>query len=128
MTERLLIDTEVLVEYLRGRDAAIEYFEGLAQELSVSSITVAEIYAGARATHEHSALELLFQGLAVVPVTAEIARDAGQLRHRFGPSHGTGLADAIIAATAIALGATLATFNTERFPMLAAVSAPYPRP
>ncbi|MFN5219653.1 MAG: hypothetical protein ACK5FE_01870 [Cyanobacteriota bacterium] len=42
-----------------------------------------------------------------------------------GPSHGTGLADALIAASAEAAGATLVTLNRRHFPMLADVLVPY---
>ena len=48
MAERSLIDTDVLIEYLRGREKAIEYLEGLEADLSTSVISVAELFAGSQ--------------------------------------------------------------------------------
>jgi predicted nucleic acid-binding protein len=47
------------------------------------------------------------------------------LRRDYGHSHGTGLADALIAATAEREGAMLVTLNTAHFPMLKRVTAPH---
>jgi len=54
MAARYLIDTDVLVEYLRGSPRAIRYLERLEGELLLSAITVAELFSGAR--DESSAL------------------------------------------------------------------------
>lgn len=56
-----------------------------------------------------------------------MARRGGEYRRDYGPSHGTGLADALIAATAEAVGATLVTFNRRHYPMVARVQVPYRR-
>jgi hypothetical protein len=61
----------------------------------------------------------------VADVTREIAENAGDLRARYGKSHGTGLADALIAATAIANGYQLATRNRKHYPMLKSLVTPY---
>ena len=50
---------------------------------------------------------------------------AGLLRRLYGRSQGTGLADALIAASVLAAGAMLATINRRHFPMLADVLVPY---
>ncbi len=39
--ERLLFDTDVLIEYLRGRDEAKAYFDTCEHVIFVSAITVA---------------------------------------------------------------------------------------
>ena len=49
-------------------------------------------------------------------------------RRQYGRSHGTGLADALIAASVAAAGGTLATLNRRHFPMLAEVLVPYAKP
>ena len=43
----------------------------------------------------------------------------------YGKSHGTELTDALIAASAEAVGARLVTHNTRHFPMLSNVHIPY---
>jgi hypothetical protein len=57
MTRRLLIDTDVLIDYLRGREEAISYLEGLTESLLISAMTVAELHAGVREGAERIALE-----------------------------------------------------------------------
>lgn len=42
MADRLLIDTDVLIDYLRGQRDAVAYLDGLHEELLISAITVAE--------------------------------------------------------------------------------------
>ncbi|MUG93054.1 hypothetical protein F7734_11635 [Scytonema sp. UIC 10036] len=44
MPKRLLIHTDVLIDYLRGQPQAIQYLESLTESLLVSSITIAELY------------------------------------------------------------------------------------
>ena len=53
----------------------------------------------------------------MVPVTQAIAQSGGLLKRDFGKSHGVGLADAIVAATAQAENAELKTLNTKHYPM-----------
>jgi hypothetical protein len=48
MAEKVLLDTDVLIDYLRDYPAAVVYLESLPQPLLVSAITVAELYSGVR--------------------------------------------------------------------------------
>jgi predicted nucleic acid-binding protein len=57
-------------------------------------------------------------------VDTAIARCAGSLRRAIGRSHGVGLLDMLIAATAEAHGAQLMTRNARHFPMLDDVIVP----
>lgn len=126
MSRRRLIDTDVLVEYLRGRPRAVDYLEALAGELHVSAVTVAELFAGAR-EEEETALRAFLSTFEVQPVTERSAELAGRFRRAWGPSHGTGLADALIAGAAETVEGTLVTFNDRHFPMLDRVEVPYER-
>ncbi len=128
MTEGvLLLDTDVAVEYLRGRPEAVAWLEARGERLLLSVITVAELHAGLRGQEERRRIETFLLGFELVPVSPEIARQGGRYRREYRPSHGTGLADALIAATASARDAPLTTFNTKHFPMLEDVRVPYPR-
>ena len=124
MADRLLIDTSILVDYLRGIDDAIEYVESRTGPLLLSTIVVAELYAGVR-DPEREALATTFRAFDIHPVTASIAKQGGLLKRDYQPSHGTGLADALIAATAEAHDAQLVTLNDRHFPMLDDVIVPY---
>jgi predicted nucleic acid-binding protein len=125
MTERLLLDTDVLVDYLRGRAEAVTYLESLTEVLSTSAITVAELYAGVRDGAERTQLDAFLSAFDIVPVEQEIALKGGLYRRDYGRSHSMGLGDALIAATAEVQGATLVTLNKKHFPMLADVIVPY---
>jgi len=127
MAHKVLIDTDVLVDYLRAVPAAVRFLEALEEELVTSAIVVAELYAGVREGAERAALGQALALFDVVPVDADLAERGGVLRRDFGARHGTGLADALIAATAQRTGAELITLNAKHFPMLAHVTVPYRR-
>ena len=127
MAGRLLIDTDMLIEYLRGRSEAAEYLESLTSDLYISVISVAELFAGVRGDEEEQSLKQLLLAFVVLPVTERTARLGGLYRRDYGRSHGTGLADALIAATAEENGADLITFNRRHFPMISRITVPYER-
>jgi hypothetical protein len=120
----LLLDTDVLVDYLRGRKEAAAYLEARTEPLLISAITVAELFAGVREGEERRLLDQFLSAFEIVALSREIAQKGGLYRRDFGPSHGVGLADALIAATAELRPARLVTLNTRHFPMLA-VEVPY---
>jgi hypothetical protein len=120
----LLLDTDVLVDYLQGRMEAAVYLEARTEPLLISVITVAELFAGVREGEESRLLELFLSAFEIVALTREIAREGGLYRRNYGPSHGVGLADALIAATAVLRPARLVTLNARHFPMLQ-VEVPY---
>jgi predicted nucleic acid-binding protein len=126
VAERLLLDTNVLIEYLRGREDAIQYLEGLEDDLLVSAITVAELFVGARDDEEERSLDRFLSAFSILPVTEGVARLGGLFRRDYGRSHGTGLADALIAAAAEEANARFVTFNGRHFPMIE-VQVPYER-
>ena len=121
----LLIDTDVIIDYLRDRPEAVSYLENLTDFLMVSAITVAELYAGVRDGVERTALESFIQAFEIIAVDKEIAVKGGLYRRDYFKSHNTGLADALIAATADTREAGLVTLNKRHFPMLSNVIVPY---
>jgi len=125
MAGRLLIDTDVLIDYLRDRAEAVSYLEGLTESLLVSVITVAELYAGVREGAERTKLDEFIRAFEIVSVGREIAVRGGLYRRDYMKSHNVGLADALIAATAESRQAALVTLNGKHFPMLANVVVPY---
>jgi predicted nucleic acid-binding protein len=123
-----LVDSDVLVDFLRGRTEAVAWVREHQAELAVSPITVAELYVGARSPAEEERLEAFLALFPEATIGRREAREAGSLRRRFGPSHGVGLADALVAATALSQGLTVATLNVKHFPMLPGLEPPYRKP
>jgi hypothetical protein len=127
MAKRLLFDTDVVIEYLRGSKQAIRFLEGADGPLCVSAITVAELYSGVKGEDEQAALEQFLRAFEVITVDEELARRGGLCRRDYHAKHGTGLADALVAVSAEAAGAVLVTFNRRHYPMTRDVLVPYRR-
>lgn len=125
MPGRYLIDTDVLIEYLRGSEQAAEFLEELEGELIISAISVAELFSGARGSEELAALDQFMLAFEVVPVDERLARQGGMIRQEYHTSHGVGLGDALIAASAMQGGVELVTFNRRHYPMVGNVRVPH---
>ena len=125
MPDKYLIDTDVLIEYLRGSGQAAEFLEELEGELLISAITVAELFSGARGSDELDALDQFMLAFEVVPVDEPLARAGGQLRQEYHASHGVGFA--LIASSAMDREAELVSFNRRHYPMLEDLTVPYER-
>ena len=124
MTRKLLIDTDIMVDFLRGFPKAVKYLKTHSEEIIVSAITVAEFYAGVR-DDERRHLDDLIALFKVIPISQEIAETGGLIKQRYYKYHGVGLADAIIAATSVHSDAELKTLNTKHYPMIKGLRAPY---
>ena len=120
-----LIDTDILIDYLRGYNQAIGFIEENHAEAHVSAINIAELYQGVRAGVEQVKLGKTLSSLTCLPITQEIAELAGLFSRNFRASHGCGLADCLVAATAQIHDLTLATLNSKHFPMLKKITVPY---
>lgn len=128
MARNLLIDTDVLIDYLTAREEAVAFLESQLLPMLISSITVAELYAGVREGKERVILDDFIEAFEVVPLTTDIAQKGGLYRRDYGKSHGVGLADSIIAATAEAKNITLVTLNQKHLPMITNLLVPYRKP
>ena len=109
-----LVDTDVLIDVLRGVEEAKRYLLELAVEgLAVSTVTVAELFSGrdTRNPIKREKVLRLLRHFEVIPVDAEIAVLAGEIRRDYGLH----LGDAIISATAIVHGLTVVTGNIKHF-------------
>ncbi|HEX6780935.1 MAG TPA: type II toxin-antitoxin system VapC family toxin [Solirubrobacterales bacterium] len=121
----VVLDTDVLIDQLRGSEAALEYLAGLQARPACSEITRIEVIQGLRSS-ERRAANRLFATLTWIPIGESVARRAGELGRRWRRSHpGIGVADLVIAATAEGLEAPLATRNLRHFPMFEGLRAPY---
>ncbi|MBA2765368.1 MAG: type II toxin-antitoxin system VapC family toxin [Solirubrobacterales bacterium] len=122
-----LVDTSVLIDYLRGHPGAAEVLEGerARAPLHASEITRLEVLAGMRPAEEEGTRSLL-STLVWHPVDAGVAEEAGALGRQWLPSHHTiDGADLAIAATAIRSGSRLLTRNVRHFPMFGELRSPY---
>src|SRR5882724_6115480 len=116
---RLLLDSTVLIDALRGR-AAADRLAGLRRvgtEPWVCAISVEEIWRGLRPREEGIARRL-FSGLRLAPLGQSEGVRAGTWRRELAKNGVTvHQADCLIAAAAVGIGASLATANVADFPM-----------
>lgn len=112
----VVVDTDILIQFLRGNEAAKRFLLSLAAEATpcCSAITVAEIHAGMRASEKQATQELL-DSLIVLPITRRVAEVAGRLKQTTRQMR-LALDDCLIAATAVVEGAALATGNRRHYP------------
>lgn len=120
-----LVDTDILIDALRGYKPAQHFVRENREEIALSVLTVAALYAGVRNRGEERVLNEFHLLFSKVDVGESIARKAGFYRYRYGKSHGTGLVDALLAATAEAKNLVLATLNRKHYPMLQKLHVPY---
>jgi predicted nucleic acid-binding protein len=122
-----LVDTSVLIDYLRGHEqaAAVLERERASGPLHANEITRLEVLAGMRPVEEDVTRSLL-SVLVWHPVDADVAEGAGVLGRRRLPGHHTiDSADLAIAATVIRTGCESLTRNVRHFPMFPDLRAPY---
>ena len=124
-SQAVLIDTDVLVDFLRGLDKAGAIIRAHQDHIILSAISVAELYAGVKGDKERATLDAFVGLFRVVPVTADIAKLGGLHKRNYHKSHAVGLADAIMAATSESEGAELKTLNVKHYPMLKGITPAY---
>lgn len=116
--ELVIFDSDVLVWHLRGSAAARDLLQRTPYTgRLVPSIVVMELMRGCRNRAElrqlRRVLESAFEG--VVHVSEEMSRRATTLVERYALSHRMWATDALIAATALTLKASLATGNVSDY-------------
>lgn len=113
-----LLDTDIVIDFLRRRNYARKLLEKWAGEglLAISTLTHLEIHQGMK-SGEEKATNVFLDGLVSVAVDVPIARRAGRIIGELRSKGVTvGIGDAIIAATAVQVGAPLLTNNVEHYP------------
>jgi predicted nucleic acid-binding protein len=122
-----LLDTTVAVDYLRGREEALDLVDELVamDDVMASEVVRFELLAGARES-ELDELESFCSAIEWLPVDETVARTAALIARRYRSSFsGIDDVDHLIAATAIVADAELLTTNVRHYPMLDGLEAPY---
>lgn len=128
MSKTLLVDTDVLIDFLCGLDLSVNYIREHSRNIILSVITVAELYSFIKGEHDQHELDEFISLFPVVPITPEIVKIGGLYKRNYAKANEVGLTEAIIAATAEVQKASLITLNVMHYPMLKDVESPYVRP
>src|SRR5436309_3406978 len=96
----MIVDTNILIDSLRGKREAIRFLESSDLEFSISVISIAELHAGLKGGREPLQLQEFLNTFVIHNIEPETARIAGEYLNQYAKSHHVGIADALIAATA----------------------------
>lgn len=125
---RFLVDTDIIINYLKGRGNARDFFLKIIDEKAsgfFSVITEAELLSGSINADDESAIYSILDCMEAIEVERNIAVRAGKLRQKYYAAYRTELPDAIIAATANEYELVLATANEKHFSMFKEIEAEY---
>lgn len=123
-----LVDTDVLIDVQRGFDAAVDWFS-MDRDVGVPGFVVMELVQDARNADEVQKALALVDGLEVIWPSQAERQTALEQFSKLHLSHGLGLLDALIAATAVGHGSALNTFNERHYRMFPGLTTvrPYRR-
>jgi predicted nucleic acid-binding protein len=108
------VDTDILIDHIRKRPGAADYLDSLGS-WSYSIITAIELFAGAENKKEIQRLEEFLGDFREIPLSVDIGAKGREIMKAYSKSDGVEPMDALIAATAITEGLTLATRNKKHF-------------
>ncbi|HCM37468.1 TPA: hypothetical protein DIS61_02370 [Patescibacteria group bacterium] len=127
--EVMIVDTDVLVQILRGRNETKSFLQSLNEDIKVSRLTVLEIIKGVRSKTELHKVKKQLNSLAgeVVEIDEEISFLASEIFERFYHSYGIGIIDSFIAATALLTDERLVTLNRKHFQFINGLTLVVPK-
>lgn len=126
-----LIDSDVLIDILRGDQLALGIFHALLHEgpITVSVVSRMETIRGCLNREAQQQAERLLKQLELVGLDAQISTQADQLVTRYYLSNNMAVPDALIAATALVYGLPLLTKNWRDYRFIPGLTLlPYPKP
>lgn len=112
----MIVDTDVLIWFLRGNQAAIDFIME-AMPFSVSIVTYMELIRGMRNKQELLKMKKAFAEMEVdiIPLSENISLRASDFVEMFALSHSMEMADALIASTCIEENESLVTANDKHY-------------
>jgi len=110
----ILLDTNILIEVLKGNRSIVDKLLP-DQQYAISAVCAMELIFGARDKAEVKKIEKALSQLQCFHITSSISKTALELMRKYSKSHGLGIPDALIAATAIIEEIPLFTLNMKDF-------------
>ena len=112
----MLIDTDVLIWFLRGRSSARDSIRAC-RSVELSVVTYMELVQGVRDKEELRRLRrtIRVNGWRILPLTEDIGHRATMYVESYALSDGMRMADALIAASAVQSGDALMTADARHY-------------
>ena len=129
MAKMVIFDSDILIDYFMAIEEAKEFIYSFEkEERFVTSITVMEVYRGARNKGELAAFKKFFvESLGeILHVDEEASRLSLKLVESYTLVHGLALPDAMIATLAIIRDANLFTGNIRHFDFIQGLKVSLP--
>jgi len=112
----VIIDTNVIIESMKGSEKTIEILEKIGLEnIAISSISEMELYVGALNKKELHFIKKRLEKIEIFDFDKRISRKSAELVFGFSKSHNLDIPDSIIAATCLVYDIPLFTYNTKDF-------------
>jgi len=119
----ILCDTNILIEFYKNNDEVTHVLHEIGlSDLAVSTITVGELYFGARDRRELLKMKKHLSNLRQIPIDEETSALTLSLLETYALSHRLNLPDALIAATSLRHNLNLYTLNVKDFRFIAGLS------
>ena len=113
--EKIVLDTNTLIEILKGNQTVISKLESLETGFCISAITAMELYYGALNKAELFQLKKFILLFEVIELSENISSISTELIFEYAKSHSLAIPDGLIAATAIDHNLKLYTLNLKDF-------------
>jgi len=112
----VIFDTTVLIELYRGNTKVKAEIENIKSDIFyISSITVAEFLVGARDKNDIVRIKKQLEKYTIIPINTDISELFVNLFESYALSHRPGIADTLIAATALFYNLPIYTHNKKHF-------------
>ena len=117
MTQRVLVDTDILIDVLRSIDTTITILQTAEAQssLCISVVTQMELVVGCRNARELQDLETFLHPFEITNLTEMISNQAIDLLLQYRLRHGLLIPDALIAATSLVKNWALLTKNQRDY-------------
>ena len=111
----ILVDTNVLIEILKGKHKTLAHMERLGEAPALSSVSLMELYYGAFNKSEIKQIEKFASLFELIPISKRVSFKATELVRDYSKSHNLDIPDSLIAATALVNNCKLLTYNIKDF-------------
>lgn len=112
----ILVDTDIMIDFLRNYPPAIEWLDSLGdEELALPGYVVMELVQGCTNKGDLRKLKQFIEDFDVLWPSPETCNDALEIFTKHNLSHHLGVLDALIGQTAVALDVPIHTFNRKHY-------------
>jgi predicted nucleic acid-binding protein len=112
---KILVDTDIIIKIYRGDKEKYNLIASLQDVLAISLITALELMTGAKNKRKQAEVSKTIKAYSFFDLTPSIGLKALTLIKKYGSKHTIGIADTLIAATAIENNIPLYTDNVADY-------------